>query len=80
MKTKTQTQEKTPQNSEQTAPAETSQHDETLQAAGRRIFERFPDQPEVHMTSNGFGFFRMSDAHNHAETLKDHRIVTVTRK
>ena len=40
----------------------------------------YPDAPVVYMTSNGFGFFRESEARNHAATLRDKAVITVKRK
>ena len=38
------------------------------------------EAPVVYMTSNGFGFFRESEARNHAATLRDKAVITVKRK
>ena len=45
-----------------------------------RILAAYPDAPVVYMTSNGFGFFRESEARNHAATLRDKAVITVKRK
>lgn len=51
-----------------------------LKAEAGRILAAYPDAPVVYMTSNGFGFFRESEARNHAATLRDKAVITVKRK
>lgn len=51
-----------------------------LKAEAGRILAAHPDAPVVYMTSNGFGFFKESEAHNHAATLRDKAVITVKRK
>lgn len=51
-----------------------------LKAEAGRILTAYPDAPVVYMTSNGFGFFRESEARNHAATLRDKAVITVKRK
>lgn len=48
--------------------------------AGEEILAQYPDEPKVYVTSNGFGFFRESEARNHAATLQDKTVITVKRK
>ena len=49
-------------------------------AEAGRILAAYPDAPVVYMTANGFGFFRESEARNHAATLRDKAVITVKRK
>lgn len=51
-----------------------------LEIEAGRILAAYPDAPVVYMTSNGFGFFRESEARNHAATLRDKAVITVKRK
>lgn len=51
-----------------------------LTKKGRQILKEYPAADVVYMTSNGFGFFRAQDAHNHAATLRDKTIIIVKRK
>lgn len=51
-----------------------------LEKEGERILAEYPDAPEVFMTTNGFGFFRETDARNHAAALRDKTVTTVKRK
>lgn len=51
-----------------------------LKAEAGRILAAYPDAPVVYMTFNGFGFFRESEARNHAATLRDKAVITVKRK
>lgn len=51
-----------------------------LKAEAGRILAAYPDAPVVYMTSNGFGFFRESEARDHAATLRDKAVITVKRK
>ena len=51
-----------------------------LKAEAGRILAAYPDAPVVYMTSNGFGFFKESEARNHAATLRDKAVITVKRK
>lgn len=51
-----------------------------LKAEAGRILAAYPDAPVVYMTSDGFGFFRESEARNHAATLRDKAVITVKRK
>lgn len=51
-----------------------------LKAEAGQILAAYPDAPVVYMTSNGFGFFRESEARNHAATLRDKAVITVKRK
>lgn len=51
-----------------------------LEIEAGRILAAYPDAPAVYMTSNGFGFFKESEAHNHAATLRDKAVITVKRK
>lgn len=51
-----------------------------LKAEAGRILAAYPDAPVVYMTSSGFGFFRESEARNHAATLRDKAVITVKRK
>lgn len=51
-----------------------------LEKEGERILAEYPDAQVVYMTSNGFGFFRETDALNHAATLRDKTITNVKRK
>lgn len=51
-----------------------------LKAEAGRILAAYPDAPVIYMTSNGFGFFRESEARNHAATLRDKAVITVKRK
>ncbi|WP_418450183.1 hypothetical protein [Alistipes sp.] len=50
------------------------------QKAGEQILADYPDAAEVFVTAEGFGFFRVSDARNHAATLRDKTIIHVKRK
>lgn len=47
---------------------------------GEEILTQYPDAHVVFVTSNGFGFFRETDARNHAATLQDKTITIVKRK
>lgn len=47
---------------------------------GEAILAQYPDASVVYVTSNGFGFFRESDARDHAATLRDKTVTTVKRK
>ena len=51
-----------------------------LAAEAERIFAVYPDASVVYMTSNGFGFFKDSEARNHANTLRDKAVITIKRK
>ena len=51
-----------------------------LETEAGRILAAYPDAPAVYMTSNGFGFFKESEARNHAATLRDKAVITVKRK
>lgn len=51
-----------------------------LEKEGEQILAEYPDAQVVYMTSNGFGFFRETDARNHAATLRDKTITNVKRK
>lgn len=51
-----------------------------LKAKGLQILSDYPNEQKVYMTVNGFGFFRYTDARNHAETLSDKTILTINRK
>lgn len=51
-----------------------------LKAEAGRILTAYPNAPVVYMTSNGFGFFKESEARNHAATLRDKAVITVKRK
>ena len=51
-----------------------------LAAEAERIFAVYPDASVVYMTSNGFGFFKESEARNHANTLRDKAVITIKRK
>ena len=51
-----------------------------LAAEAERIFAAYPDASVVYMTSNGFGFFKESEARNHANTLRDKAVITIKRK
>ena len=61
---------------------------QAAEAAAREAADRaaaesgaaYPDAPVVYMTSNGFGFFKESEARNHAATLRDKAVITVKRK
>lgn len=46
----------------------------------RAVLKDHPSEAEVHITGDGFAFFRFSDARNHAATLKDNQITTITRE
>lgn len=50
-----------------------------LQAIGLQILEDYPNEQAVYMTANGFGFFKFSEAQNHAETLSDKEVLTINR-
>lgn len=54
--------------------------DPALEKQGLEILAAYPDATEVYMTSNGFGFFRETDARNHAATLRNKTVTTVKRK
>ena len=51
-----------------------------LTAEAERIFAAYPDASVVYMTSNGFGFFKETEARNHANTLRDKAVITIKRK
>lgn len=51
-----------------------------LKAKGLQILTDYPEEQTVYMTANGFGFFKYSDACNHAETLSNKEVLTVNRK
>lgn len=60
--------------------ARKSETENRLAAEAKRIFTAYPDASVVYMTSNGFGFFKESEARNHANTLRDTTIITIKRK
>lgn len=51
-----------------------------LKTIGLQILENYPNEQTVYMTANGFGFFKHSDARNHADTLPGKEILTVNRE
>lgn len=51
-----------------------------LKTIGLQILENYPNEQTVYMTANGFGFFKHSDARNHADTLSGKEILTVNRE
>ena len=51
-----------------------------LAAEAERNFAAYPDATVVYMTTNGFGFFKESEARNHANTLRDKAVITIKRK
>lgn len=61
---------------EQPADAKTAE----LKAKGLEILADYPAEHTVYMTANGFGFFKRSDARNHADTLSDTEILTVNKE
>lgn len=60
--------------------ARKSGNENRLAAEAERIFAAYPDASVVYMTSNGFGFFKESEARNHANTLRDKAVITIKRK
>lgn len=60
--------------------AKESRTENRLAAEAKRIFAAYPDASVVYMTSNGFGFFKESEARNHANTLRDTTVTTIKRK
>ena len=60
--------------------AKESRTENRLAAEAERIFAAYPDASVVYMTSNGFGFFKESEARNHANTLRDKAVITIKRK
>jgi hypothetical protein len=44
------------------------------------IFKMYPMSSEIYFTSNGFTFWTMNDARNHAAGLKDKNIEKVRRE
>lgn len=61
-------------------PAKDAAAPSKAEKAARQIFSDYPDAREVYVTSDGFGFFKQSDARNHAATLREKTVVTVKRK
>lgn len=51
-----------------------------LHAKGLAILDGHPTREAVYMTTNGFGFFKLSEADNHAATLGDNTVLTVKRE
>ena len=51
-----------------------------LKTIGLQILENYPNEQTVYITVNGFGFFKHSDARNHADTLSGKEILTVNRE
>ena len=45
----------------------------------KSIFSEHPEEDTVYITSDGFGYFNEHDARNHARTLPNDEIVTITR-
>ena len=46
----------------------------------KSIFSEHPEEDTVYITSDGFGYFNEHDARNHARTLPNDEIVTITRQ
>lgn len=51
-----------------------------MEKIAKSIFSEHPKEDIVHITSDGFGYFDEHDARNHARTLDDNDIVTITRQ
>ncbi|MBA3828687.1 MAG: hypothetical protein H0X33_07105 [Taibaiella sp.] len=49
--------------------------DEDIQS----YFENHPDTDVFHFTADGFAFFKKDDAHNHANSLDDNEVRTISR-
>lgn len=49
------------------------------QKLGKEILTANPEMKEVHVTSDGVAFFTRNDAQNHAHTLKNREVHTLTR-
>lgn len=46
----------------------------------RKVFESNTEKSEVHITSDGHRFFERAHATNHAKTLEDKTVTTITRE
>ena len=44
------------------------------------IFKEYPEAKELHCTADGFCFFLLSDASNHARTLEDKTVKTISNE
>lgn len=64
----------------QAEPQRADEKGAKLKRKGLQILEDYPDEQKVYMTANGFGFFKYTDARNHAETLSDQEVLTVNRE
>lgn len=49
------------------------------QKLGKEILTANPDMKEIHVTSDGTAFYSRNDAQNHAHTLKNREVFSMTR-
>ena len=57
-----------------------SASEKKLRDKGLEILKNYPKNKEAYVTSDGFVFFSISDAGNHAATIKDKTVITVNKK
>lgn len=66
------------------AKTKTTKTGKTVQSAAAKtiakgIFAANPDMKEVHVTSDGTAFYTLCDARNHARSLKNKAVVSLTK-
>lgn len=49
------------------------------QKLGKEILSANPEMKEIHVTSDGTAFYSRNDAQNHAHTLKNREVFSMTR-
>lgn len=69
-----------PYNENDTVQDKESKEEERLRGIGLTLLENYPDQQEIYMTTNGFGFFELNEANSFAATLKNKTVQTVVKK
>ena len=67
-------------NDKQNAAQQAGTENAELKAKGLQILSGYPKEQKVYMTVNGLGFFKYTDACNHAETLSNKTILTINRE
>ena len=61
------------------SPKAKAKADGKTEKIAKSIFSEHPEEDTVYITSDGFGYFNEHDARNHARTLPNDEIVTITR-
>lgn len=71
--------EEQPQAAGKDSPKAKVKADGKTEKIAKSIFSEHPEEDTVYITSDGFGYFNEHDARNHARTLPNDEIVTITR-